>query len=73
MVRKAGLQVVGTYHYGVLPILDEKSRVPEGLVNLIEEKGSRVSSLESASKYVIYVCKKDLTIGRQKFSPSYTL
>jgi hypothetical protein len=50
---------VDTYHFGLLPVVNEKWKIPGGLVNFIEEKGSRISRLESASRYVIYVCKKD--------------
>jgi len=73
MVQEAGLQVVGTYHFGLLPILNEKSRIPERLVQFVEEKSSKISLFEPASKYVIYVCKKD-PVARADRSPStYTL
>jgi SAM-dependent methyltransferase len=73
MVQKAGLQVVGTYHFGLLPILDEKSKIPVPLINFIEENSSKISSLESASKYVIYVCRKDATSRVERSPSSFTL
>jgi predicted TPR repeat methyltransferase len=58
MVEKAGLQLVGTYHFGLIPIVNEKSRFPEHFFGFIEEAGSKIPYLESPSRYVIYICKR---------------
>lgn len=58
MVEKAGLQLVRTYHFGLIPIVNEKSRFPEHFFNFIEETGSKIPYLESPSRYVIYVCRR---------------
>jgi predicted TPR repeat methyltransferase len=73
MVQQAGLQVVGTYHFGLLPILNEKARIPERLVHFVEEKSSKISLFEPASKYVIYVCKKDPSAMAARSTSSFTL
>lgn len=58
MVEKAGLQLVRTYHFGLIPIVNEKSRFPEHFFGFIEETGSKIPYLESPSRYVIYVCRR---------------
>jgi predicted TPR repeat methyltransferase len=58
MLQKHGFKIVKTYHFGVIPISNENTRMPLNLLEKIETFASQFDFLRSSSCYVIYVCKK---------------
>jgi SAM-dependent methyltransferase len=58
MARQAGLVVHKKYHYGFLPILNENTPIPLGLINALERLFYKAHIFNSFSTCVIYVCKK---------------
>jgi predicted TPR repeat methyltransferase len=58
LAHEAGMVIVKRYHYGFLPILNENTAVPIGIINVFERFFSRIAIFNPFSTYVIYVCKK---------------
>ncbi|WP_075062721.1 class I SAM-dependent DNA methyltransferase [Ornatilinea apprima] len=58
LVQFAGLEIVDTYHYGVIPIVRENSLLPYRLIDKIERLFSSIPIARIFSQNIIYVCKK---------------
>lgn len=57
MIQNAGLQIEGIYHFGIIPILKEDSKIPACFLDIFEEPASKRPSMVALSRYVIYICK----------------
>lgn len=58
LADRSGLTIVKTYHRGIVPIVGESTRVPMWTIHPIESLASKIRTLESWSRYVVYVCQK---------------
>jgi len=58
LVKLAGLKIIKTYHYGVIPILKEDAALPYQWVDKVEKFFSKYSSFGKVSRFVIFVCQK---------------
>ncbi|MCD4664599.1 MAG: class I SAM-dependent methyltransferase [Bacteroidales bacterium] len=57
MVEKAGMKIVSTFHFALLPILDEDTKVPIMFIDPFEKIVSKIPFFKHFSRYVIFVCK----------------
>jgi ubiquinone/menaquinone biosynthesis C-methylase UbiE len=57
LLDKHGFTIAEAYHFGVLPIYDERNKYLIGLINSTERIFSKISLLTPFSRYVIFVCR----------------
>jgi ubiquinone/menaquinone biosynthesis C-methylase UbiE len=60
LVQRNGFKIVSTFHFGILPIYNEDSKIPIWLIDKIETFASRLNAMRTYSRYVIYICRKNL-------------
>lgn len=53
----SGLQIVETYHRGVIPIKNENPIIPMWAIHPFEAFASRIPAMRAWSRYVVYVCR----------------
>lgn len=58
LVNSAGLKIIKTYHYGVIPIIRESPGLPYEFFDRIERVFSKTSFSRPFSQNIIYVCSK---------------
>ncbi len=56
MVEKRGLHIVIVYYYGLIPILNENTKIPIWLIDPIEKVFSRIPYFRNLSSHLIFVC-----------------
>jgi len=57
IIEKTGLQIISTYHYGLLPIYNEDTKIPIWLIDSFEKISSKIPFFKFFSTYLIFVCK----------------
>jgi len=57
LIEKTGLQIISTYHYGLIPIFNEDTKIPIWLIAPFEKIISRIPYFKTLSCYLIFVCK----------------
>jgi ubiquinone/menaquinone biosynthesis C-methylase UbiE len=58
MVEKAGLEIITTYHFAIIPIIKENTKIPILFIDPFEKFSSKIPCLRYFSRYLIFVCKK---------------
>lgn len=58
LVQSVGLEVVDTYHYGIIPIFDENKPIRFTKYDAVERFCSKIKGISPLAQNVIYVCKK---------------
>ncbi|MBE3089006.1 MAG: class I SAM-dependent methyltransferase [Actinobacteria bacterium] len=59
LVEKTGLQIVSTYHFGLIPIFNNNTKIPIWLINPFDKFASKISFCKYFSRYLIFLCKKE--------------
>jgi ubiquinone/menaquinone biosynthesis C-methylase UbiE len=57
LIEKTDLQIISTYHYGLIPIFNDNTKIPIWLIDPFEKFASRISYFKYLSKYLIFVCE----------------
>jgi ubiquinone/menaquinone biosynthesis C-methylase UbiE len=57
MIEKTGLQIISTYHYALIPIFNEDTKIPIWLINSFEKITNKIPYFKYFSSYLIFVCK----------------
>lgn len=57
MVEKSGFEVVETYHFALVPIINDNTKVPIWFINPFEKFFSKIPFLKYFSRYVIFICR----------------
>lgn len=52
-----GFEVVDIYHKGIIPIKNENTKFPIGILNILEKPFSLIPFFRYFSRYVIFVCR----------------
>lgn len=59
LVNRENLEIVAIYHYGVVPVLNEKKTfLPFHLFQYLENYFSKLPSMERNSRHLIFFCRK---------------
>jgi ubiquinone/menaquinone biosynthesis C-methylase UbiE len=58
LVEKTGLQIISTYHFGLIPIFNNNTKIPIWLISPFDEFASKISFCKYFSKNLIFLCKK---------------
>ncbi len=59
LLEKHNIKIVATFHLGILPIVNENTRIPISIISFFEAQFSKIKLFRYLARYIVVVCKKN--------------